>query len=176
MRHDQELIVIGAHAEGEVGNVVIDGVGDIPGSTMLEKRDYLREHKDHIRKTLLLEPRGAPYHSANIIFPSNDPSADIGFVCAEVSKYPLMSGSNLICVATVVLETGIVAMHEPVTTLAIESPGGLITTECECKDGKVTSVSFRNVPCVPISIGQEIELEGAGAISVDIASELRYCV
>ena len=168
-RIEQTLEVVGAHAEGEVGNVVLSGVGDVPGDTMAEKSDYLKNNMDHIRRTLLYEPRGAPYHAANIIFPSKHPDADAGFVLLQVAKYSSMSGNNLICVATVLLEKGIIPMKEPETKLTLETPAGLIQARCQCADGKVEYVEFQNAPCFVLYSGHPIEVEGFGTIRIDVA-------
>ena len=168
-RIEHTLKVVGAHSEGEVGNVVLSGVGEVPGDTMAEKSDFLKDHLDHIRRTLLYEPRGAPYHAANIIFPSKHPDADAGFVLLQVAKYSSMSGNNLICVATVLLEKGILPMQEPETTLTLETPAGLIKARCQCANGKVEYVEFQNTPCFVLYSGHQIEVEGIGAVRVDVA-------
>ena len=122
MRFNNMVDVVGCHAEGEIGNVVVGGIGDVPGDTMLDKRNYLQHHRDDLRKRLLHEPRGNVVRSANVILPSNNPAAAMGYVVMESTEYPVMSGSNTICVATVLLETGMVPMTEPVTALILESP------------------------------------------------------
>ncbi len=169
MRLSNPLTVVGAHCEGEVGNVVIGGVGEVPGDSMAAKSAYLERHMDHIRRTLLFEPRGAPYHAANIVFPSKHPEADFGFVLLQVSKYSWMSGNNLICVATVLLERGLVPMTEPYTVFKLEAPAGLIEVTAQCVDGKVKDVEFRNVPCFVSVSEQLIDVPEVGAIRVDIA-------
>jgi proline racemase len=169
MRWEKMLTVIGAHAEGEVGNVVTGGLVDVPGKTMWDKKQYIEKELDHIRRMLIFEPRGAPYHAVNYLLPSNHPDADIGFVIAEVGKYPPMSGSNTICVATVLLETGILEMTEPTTSLCLESPAGLIKVECQCDAGKVKLVEFQNVPSFVMHMDKIIEVGSLGSIRVDIA-------
>lgn len=146
MRFGKVFNVVGCHAGGEIGNVVVGGVGDVPGSTVFEKRMYLEKHRDDIRQLLLKEPRRSMIRAANIVLPATDPEAAMGFVIMESEEYPAMSGSNTICVATLLLETGMVPMQEPVTELALESPAGLIRLRCECRDGKVISVRFTNQP------------------------------
>jgi proline racemase len=126
MRWSKVLNVVNCHAEGEVGNVVTGGVFDIPGSTMFEKMMYLEECRDELRKLCLFEPRGSANQSVNFILPPTDPRAQMGYVIAESTEYPAMSGSNTMCVATVLLETGILPMTEPVTELLLEAPAGLI--------------------------------------------------
>lgn len=124
MRFSKVLNVVGCHVGGEVGNVVVGGVGDVPGATMFDKRLYLERERDDIRQLLLREPRGSMIRSANIVLPATDPRAAMGYVTLESEEYPAMSGGNTICVATVLLETGMVPMQEPVTELTLESPAG----------------------------------------------------
>lgn len=168
MRFKQVLSVVDCHAEGESGKVIVGGGGQVAGQTMFDKRVHLENHMDHIRKLVLFEPRGAVWHNANIILPSNHPEADMGYVILETTEYPAMSGSNTMCVATVLLETGILPMHEPVTQLTLESPAGLIRVRCECKDGKVTSVRLVNQPAFCYYRDRNIEVTGLGTVRVDI--------
>ncbi|MCX2698557.1 proline racemase family protein [Ochrobactrum chromiisoli] len=167
MRWNRTFTVVGCHAEGEVGNVVVGGIVDVPGETMFEKKEYLEENMDEIRGLLLFEPRGAPYVNANIILPACDKTADLGYVIVESTEYPPMSGSNTMCVATVALETGIVRMQEPETRLRMEAPAGIIETKCTCKDGKVTRVEFTNVPAFALHLDTPVEVEGLGTVLVD---------
>jgi proline racemase len=169
VRFSTILTVVGAHAEGEVGNVVVGGVGDVPGHTMFDKMRYLAESRDDIRQLLLREPRGNVIRSANIVLPSNHPEAKLGYVVMESTEYPVMSGSNTICVATVVLETGLLPMVEPMTELVLESPAGLIRLTCACHDGKVTSVRFRNQPAFVYHLDAPVEVPDLGTLSVDVA-------
>jgi len=169
MRWTRTLNVVDSHCEGESGKVVVGGMGAVPGKTMFEKRLHLEQHLDQIRKMLLFEPRGAAWHNANIIFQSSNPDADMGFVILESTEYPAMSGSNTICVATVLLETGMISMKEPVTSLTLESPAGLIKVECDCRHGKVRHVRFTNQPAFVYHLQKPIEVEGLGTIAVDIA-------
>jgi len=167
VRWVKNFTVVGCHACGEVGNVVTGGIVDVPGNTMFEKKEYLEAELDQIRGLLLNEPRGAPYVNANIILPACDETADLGYVIVESSEYPPMSGSNTMCVATVALETGILEMHEPLTKLRLEAPGGLIEVDCTCEDGKVTQVEFTNLPGFAIHLDTEVEVEGLGTVVVD---------
>ncbi|MGO2860466.1 MAG: proline racemase family protein [Brevibacterium sp.] len=169
MAWNPKLEIVDAHAEGEVGRVVVGGVGEVPGETMFEKKLWLERNRDEIRQFLLFEPRGAVWHNANIILESNDPRAAMGYVILESTEYPAMSGSNTICVATVLLERGIVPMQEPVTELTLESAAGLITVRCACADGKVTGVRFVNQPAFVYHRDAMIEIEGYGSKQIDIA-------
>ncbi len=169
MRFDKSLQVVGVHAEGEVGNVIVGGFGQVPGETMFDKRNYLAQDRDWMRQLILSEPRGQVARNANIILPSNHPDADAGYVIMESIEYPVMSGSNTMCVATVLLETGMLPAEEPTTRLVLESPAGLIPLECEVKDGKVTSVRFTNQPAFVYHLDATVEVEGVGAVTVDVA-------
>src|SRR5919205_3014214 len=124
MRLSGMVTAVDAHAGGEPGRVIVGGVLDVPGRTMFEKRRYLERHADGLRKRMLREPRGYPGLCCNVILPPTDPTADAGFIIMEQTEYPPMSGSNTICVATVLLETGMIPMHEPVTELVLEGPAG----------------------------------------------------
>ncbi|MEI7743694.1 MAG: proline racemase family protein [Chloroflexota bacterium] len=169
MRWSRVLNVVDVHAGGEVNKVITGGVGDVPGHTMFDKRLYLEEHLDQIRHLMLFEPRGAVHHCANIILPSNHPEAALGYVILEPTEYPAMSGSNTICVATTLLETGMLPMTEPVTELVLEAPAGLIRLHCTCKDGKVTAVRFTNQPAFVHRLGVPVEVPGRGTLTVDVA-------
>ena len=169
MRWKRAVTVVGVHAEGEYGKVVTGGVVDVPGKTMFDKMRYLRDHDDGLRKFLLFEPRGAAVHSANIVLPSSHPKAQLGYVIMESTEYPPMSGSNTICSATAILETGILPMQEPVTEMDLETPGGLIHVTCQCRDGKVLQVKFRNVPAFVQSLDAPLEVKGVGTLTVDVA-------
>ena len=169
MRWNTILQVVDCHAEGESGQVIVGGVGDIPGDTVFDKRVHLQNHRDELRKLILFEPRGAINHNANILVPSNHPDAAMGYIILESTEYPAMSGSNTICVATVLLETGILPMTEPTTELTLESPAGLITVTCDCRDGKVERVRFVNQPAFCYYLDADIEVPDLGRLTVDVA-------
>lgn len=168
MHFKRMLNVVDCHAEGEVGKVIVGGVPNVPGKSMFEKKLYLEKHHDDLRKLILQEPRGAIWHNANIVMPACDPEASMGFVILEATEYPAMSGSNTICVATVLLETGVLPMTEPKTFLTLEAPAGLIRIECDCKNGKVTRVKLVNQPAFCYYLDAKVEVEGLGTISVDV--------
>lgn len=169
MRFSKVFNIVGCHVGGEVCNVVVGGVGDVPGSTMFEKRQYLERERDDIRQLLLKEPRGSMIRSVNVVLPSTDPAAAMGYVIMESEEYPVMSGGNTIAVATVLLETGMVPMQEPVTELTLESPAGLIRLRCECRDGKVLSVRFTNQPAFVYELDAKVEVPGLGTVTLDVA-------
>lgn len=169
MKFSRMLNVVDCHAEGESGKVVVGGVGDVPGDTMFDKRVYLEQSLDQLRELLLFEPRGAVWHNANIVLPSSNPEATLGYVILESTEYPAMSGSNTMCVATVLLETGMLPMTEPVTELVLESPAGLIRVHCECRDGKVVRAKLFNQPAFVYHRSVQIEVPKVGQLVVDVA-------
>src|ERR671925_460462 len=137
MRFARMIQAVDAHAAGEPGRVIVGGVLDVPGATMVEKMRHLATHGDQLRRSMLREPRGYPGANCNVILPPTHPEADAGFVIMEQVEYPGMSGSNTICVTTVLLETGILPMREPVTELTLETPAGLVRVRADCENGKV---------------------------------------
>lgn len=163
------ITAVDAHACGEPGRVITGGVLDVPGATMFDKRVYLEQHADHIRLRMLREPRGYPASNCNLILPSNHPEADAGFVIMEQVEYPPMSGTNTICVVTVLIETGMVRVTEPVTHLKLETPAGLIGVDAEVRDGKCKKVTFRNVPAFATHLDAVIEVAQLGRVTVDVA-------
>src|SRR5579884_1236835 len=158
MRASRAITVVGCHAGGEVGNVVVGGVLPPPGETVFERMLAL-EADDSLRRLLLREPRGSVAVHANLIVPTNQPGCAAGFVIMEPTEYPAMSGSNTICVATVLLETGMVEMHEPETTLRLEAPAGVVEVRAFCHDGKCDSVELTNVPCFAAHLGVPLEVD-----------------
>jgi proline racemase len=169
MRFARMIQAVDAHACGEPGRVITGGVLDVPGATMLAKMQYLRDHADGLRKLMLREPRGYPAANCNLILPPTRPEAAAGYVIMEQTEYPGMSGTNTICVTTVLLETGMVPMREPVTELTLESPAGLIRVQAECAGGKVRKVTFRNVPAFAVHLDKRIDVPVLGTVTVDVA-------
>jgi proline racemase len=162
------LTVVGCHAGGEVGNVVVGGVLPPPGASVFEQMQALRAD-DSLRKLLLHEPRGSVAVHANLIVPSQQPGCDAGFIIMEPTEYPAMSGSNTICVVTVLLETGMVEMREPETSLRLEAPAGMIDVTASCANGKCDSVELTNVPCFVEHLDARLEVAGLGTLTVDVA-------
>ena len=169
MRLARMIQAVDAHACGEPGRVIVGGVLDVPGHTMFEKMQHLQDHADGLRKLMLREPRGYPAANCNVILPPTHPDAVAGYVIMEQTEYPGMSGTNTICVTTVLLETGMVPMSEPITELALESPAGLIHVQAECAHGKVRKVTFRNVPAFAVHLDKAIDVPHLGRVTVDVA-------
>src|SRR3954451_14273778 len=155
------ITVVGCHAGGEVGNVVVAGVDPPPGATVRERMEALRSD-DRLLRSPPREPRGSVATHANVIVPSTRDDCAYGYVIMEPTEYPLMSGSNTICVATVLLETGMVAMQEPETVVRLEAPAGVVEVRCECRDGRVESVELMNVPVYATQLDAGLEVEGIG--------------
>ncbi len=112
-------------------------------------------------------PRAGVFRYVNLLSPPRHPQPDAAFIIMEPEDPPPMSGSNSICVATVLLETGIVAMVEPVTHLTLEAPGGLVKVKADCKNGKATSITVENVASFSDKLDAPLKIEGLGEIRVD---------
>ena len=168
MRSLRAISVVGCHAGGEIGNVVVGGVLPPPGETVFERMQALAAD-DSLRRLLLREPRGSVAVHANLIVPTNRPDCAAGYIIMEPTEYPAMSGSNTICVATVLLETGMVEMQEPETVLQLEAPAGVVEVRAACRDGKCESVELTNVPCFAATLDARLEVAGIGTIGVDVA-------
>jgi len=169
MRSKQVITVVGAHAEGEVGRVITGGVIAPRASSMFERQQALECEQDYLRLMLLSDPRGSVNAAVNLVTPPIAPEADVGLIVIESDYYPPMSGSNLICTVTVVLETGMVPMTEPVTRLCVDTPAGLVYVTAECQDGKCRRVSFRNVPSFVMHRDKPVEVPGLGTVTVDVS-------
>jgi len=160
--------VVGCHAEGEVGDVIVGGVAPPPGETVWAQSRFVAED-GKLRAFVLNEPRGGVFRHVNLLVPPKNPQAQMGFIIMEPEDTPPMSGSNCICVATVLLDTGIIPMTEPETKLVLEAPAGLVEVTAQCHNGKARSITLRNVPAFAERIGVPLEVEGLGTITVDTA-------
>ncbi len=168
MQRNRMISVVGAHAEGEVGKVITGGVLPPPGDSVYQQQQWLADTNDEFRKFLLYEPRGGAFTHANLVVPAKHPDADAGFIILEPDDYPPMSGSNCICVSTVLLETGMVAMREPETHLTLETPGGLVKVVASCSNGRVDRIKLWNVPCFAALLDAEIEVPDLGPVRLDV--------
>jgi trans-L-3-hydroxyproline dehydratase len=168
MRSSKIIHVVSCHAEGEVGDVIVGGVAPPPGATLWEQSRFVATDGT-LRKFVLNEPRGGVFRHVNLLVPPKDPRAQIGWIIMEPADTPPMSGSNSICVATVLLDTGIVPMQEPETRLMLEAPGGLVEITAACRGGKAERITVRNVPSFADKLDVPLEVEGLGTLTVDIA-------
>jgi proline racemase len=169
MRWSKTVTMVEAHAEGEVGRIVTAGVLDVPGRTIADKLKHLNEVDDSLRRFLVFEPRGAAQMSTCLLFPPTRPDADVGFIILQPDKAHAMSGSNSICLTTVVLETGILPMQEPETIVRIDTASGLVTARAQCRNGKCERVTLTMNPSYAHALDVSVEVAGFGRVKVDIA-------
>jgi trans-L-3-hydroxyproline dehydratase len=169
VRARRAITVVGCHAGGEIGNVVVGGVLPPRGETVFEQMQTLEREGDGLRRLLLREPRGSVACHANLVVPPTRDDCDAGFIIMEPTEYPAMSGSNTICTATVLLETGMVEMQEPETVLRLEAPGGVVEVRAACREGRCESVELTNVPSFAERLDAPLEVDGLGTLSVDVA-------
>ncbi|KIC18913.1 proline racemase family protein [Leisingera sp. ANG-Vp] len=169
MRWKKTITMVEAHAEGEVGRIVTGGVLDVPGRTMLDKMNHINQVDDSLRRFLVNEPRGCAQMSTNLLLPKTHPEADAAYMIFQGDKAHAMSGSNSICLVTVLLETGMIEMVEPETIVTLETPAGLVRARAACKDGKCERVTLDMPPSYADQLDAVVEVEGLGKVSVDIA-------
>ena len=168
MRSSKVIHYVSCHAEGEVGDVITGGVAAPPGDSLWAQRSYIAEDQG-LRRFVLNEPRGGVFRHVNLLVPPKHPEADAAFIVMEPEDTPPMSGSNSICVSTVLLDTGLIPMQEPVTELTLEAPGGLVRVRAHCENGKAKSISVRNLPSFACHLDAALEVEGLGTLRVDTA-------
>ena len=169
MRSTRMLTAVDSHTEGMPTRVITGGVGVIPGATMNEKRLHFIEHLDDIRLFLMNEPRGHPAMSGAILQPSTRPDAEWGVIYIEVSGCLPMCGHGTIGVATVLVETGMVAVVEPVTTIRLDTPAGLVIARVAVRDGHADSVTIENVPSYSVRLDATVEVPGYGSVPYSLA-------
>ncbi|MCT8162080.1 trans-3-hydroxy-L-proline dehydratase [Pseudoruegeria sp. SHC-113] len=168
MRSSKVIHVVSAHAEGEVGDVIVGGVLPPPGETLWEQRSFIARDQT-LRNFVLNEPRGGVFRHVNLLVPPKHPDAQAAWIIMEPEDTPPMSGSNAICVATVLLDTGLVPMQEPVTEMLLEAPGGLVKIRAQCRAGKAERIFVQNLPSFADRLGVGLDVAGLGRITVDIA-------
>lgn len=168
MRSSKTIHVVSAHAEGEVGDVIVGGVAPPPGDTLWAQSRWIARD-NQLRNFVLNEPRGGVFRHVNLLVPPKDPKADAAFIIMEPEDTPPMSGSNSICVATVLLDAGIVPMKEPQTEFTLEAPGGLVPVRADCRDGKAERIYVQNLPSFAQQLDAKLEVEGQKTLSVDTA-------
>ncbi|ALG07112.1 proline racemase family protein [Kibdelosporangium phytohabitans] len=169
MRASRYFTAVDSHTEGMPTRVITGGVGVIPGDTMAGKRAYFVEHLDHIRQFLVNEPRGHAAMSGAILQPPTRPDADTGVIYIEVSGCLPMCGHGTIGVATVLVETGMVDVVEPVTTVRLDTPAGLVVAEVQVHNGRAESVTIENVPSFALELDAAVTVPGIGEVRYDMA-------
>lgn len=168
MRSTKVIHVVSCHAEGEVGDVIVGGVAPPPGDTIWDQRRWIAQD-DVLRNFVLNEPRGGVFRHVNLLVPPKHPQAQMAWIIMEPEDTPPMSGSNAICVATVLLDSGIIPMQEPVTRMVLEAPGGLVRVRADCADGKAQRIHVENLPSFATRLGVPLDVPGVGRIIVDTA-------
>ncbi len=168
MRSANVIHVVSCHAEGEVGDVIVGGVPPPPGDTLWEQSRWIAQDQT-LRRFVLNEPRGGVFRHINLLVPAKNPEAAWGFIIMEPEHTPPMSGSNTICVATVLLDTGMVPMEETETAFYLEAPAGLVRIRAYCQDGKAVSIEFQNVASFADKLDVKLEVPGLGTLEVDTA-------
>ncbi|RAG80348.1 proline racemase [Streptacidiphilus pinicola] len=169
MRTRHVYHAVDSHTEGMPTRVITGGVGVVPGATMAERRAYFQTHLDGLRTLLMYEPRGHAAMSGAILQPPTRPDADYGVLFIEVSGLLPMCGHGTIGVATVLVETGMVPVVEPVTTVRLDTPAGLVSAEVAVADGVATSVTLTNVPSYCARLDAKVHVPGHGEIRYDLA-------
>ena len=160
--------LINVHAEGEIGYVAYAGLPDIPGDTLAAKLAYLNDGNDELRRFLTLAPRGNPAASVNLLVPPTCSDADAAFIILQPDQAHASSGSNSICVATAVLEAGLVPMQEPETILRLETAAGMVTARVKCAKGKAQRVHLEMVPSFVHEMGVTVTTVPYGVLDLDI--------
>lgn len=163
------LRLLDTHAGGDVSRIVTAGVKSLPGATVREKMVYLRDEADDLRRLLLEEPYGIPEMSVDLLVPPSDPRAAAGYIIMEVMGYPIYSGSNTICTATAVLETGIVKKQEGIQHFMLEAPAGLVQITARVEDGVVRAITCEGLPSYIDAFDGRIEVPNIGEITYHIA-------
>ncbi|HEX3647925.1 MAG TPA: proline racemase family protein [Pseudonocardiaceae bacterium] len=169
MRSTHVYHAVDSHTEGMPTRVITGGVGVIPGTTMAERRQHFLTHLDHVRTLLMCEPRGHSAMSGAILQPPTRVDADWGVLFIEVSGCLPMCGHGTIGVATVLVETGMVAVTEPYTTIRLDTPAGLVAATVEVTAGVARSVTIRNVPSFSVGLDLDVEVPGLGTVRYDLA-------
>jgi len=168
MKSSKLIHIVSCHAEGEVGNVIVGGVLPPLGDSLWNKARWL-DQDQKLRRFVLNEPRGGVFKHVNLLVPAQNPKAQQGFIIMEPEHTPPMSGSNSICVSTVLLDTGMIPMTEPVTEFILEAPGGLVPVKAYCENGKAKSIEIHNVASFADHLDVYVEVEGLGSLKVDTA-------
>ena len=148
--------------------MIVGGIAPPPGDTLWDQSRWIASDNT-LRKLVLNEPRGGVFKHINLLVPAKNPQAKFGFIIMEPEHTPPMSGSNSICVATVLLDTGLIEMHEPVTEFNLEAPGGLIKVTAHCQQGKAQSIEVINLPSFADQLNATLEVSGIGTLKVDTA-------
>jgi proline racemase len=160
---------IDTHTEGMPARVITSGVGRLPGVTMADRRRYVMEERDDLRRLLMQEPRGHQAMSGAILQDPTRPDADFGVVFIEVSGCLPMCGHGAIGTATALVETGMVEVKEPVTVVRLDTPAGVVEASVEVDQGRAQAVTIKNVPSYLHRKDATADVDGIGMVTFDLA-------
>jgi proline racemase len=169
MNTQHTIQLMDTHAGGDVSRIVTGGIDHLPGNSVREQMEYLRDDADGLRRLLLEEPYGIPEMSVDLLVPACDPEAVAGYIIMEVMGYPIYSGSNTLCTATAVLESGIVPKQEGLQRFKLEAPAGLVQVEAMVHNGVVESVTCGGLPSYIDTYRETIDVPGIGPVTYSVA-------
>lgn len=169
MKLDKELEILGVHAEGEIGRVIMSGAPEIPGETMIDKMNYINRENDELLRLALYEPRGAAQMTVNLLLPPVSGNAHMAFIPLQADGAHAMSGSNAMCVATALLESGGIEMSVPETLVILDTPAGQVRAKALCRKGKAERVEIEMPVSFVEHLDHPLEVEGIGSLTVDVA-------
>jgi proline racemase len=169
MRTSRVFHAVDSHTEGMPTRVITGGVGTLPGATMAERRQWFLANSDGLRRLLMNEPRGHAAMSGAILQPPTRSDADMGVLFIEVSGCLPMCGHGTIGVATVLVETGLVEVSEPTTSIRLDTPAGLVVAEVAVREGAAESVTIRNVASYCHELDATVDVPGHGTVRYDMA-------
>jgi trans-L-3-hydroxyproline dehydratase len=162
-------VTLDAHTGGEPLRIVVSGFPELPGDSILARRRQLKEKHDHLRRAIVWEPRGHREMYGCLITRPVTPEADFGVLFMHNEGYSTMCGHGIIAIATVAIDTGMVAVHEPETVVRIDTPAGLVTARAQVKGHRATGVRFQNVPSFVVALDEMVDVPGLGRIKYDLA-------
>ncbi len=163
------ITTLECHAAGEPLRIITGGWPELPGETILQRRRYQLEHYDHLRRALMFEPRGHADMYGCILTPPVTPGANRGVIFMHNEGYSTMCGHAIIALATALLETGLLPIAGPATTVRFDTPAGLVTAVATVYGGRVTGVAFENVPSFVLALDRTVDVPGLGPLKVDVA-------
>lgn len=165
----RRLTAIESHTGGEPFRVIVDGIGEIPGRTLLERRRYAQGHLDGLRRATILEPRGHADMYGGWIGPPTRPDSDLSVLFVHNEGFSTMCGHGIIALAKVVHDTGIITAEDDVVELRIDTPAGQVTATSTRRAGQVVGTTFRNVASFAPALDQEVPVPGVGTVHYDLA-------
>lgn len=162
------LAVVDAHAGGDVGRVILDGI-DLPPGTVAERAQFLSEHADRLRRLLISSPHGDPSQCLNVVVEPALQGADAGLIITGTMGYPNFSGSNAMCTVAALADSGLLPLDDGEHSLALETPGGVSPLRIAVKNGEIMTVTYDALPGYVSPTGARVDLPGYGTIAYDVA-------